>query len=198
MKLFNKMGKKCKETFLQRKLIRAWILFFLAGMVCLLDNKLCYPPQIPDIVFVCTKYDEVKKEICEIIFIDQYGTCYYSDDPYVCSRDHKELMNAYKTKKIEDKIKLRGSCSRKELIRKYRKIYRIFKKKKISTASNGGLWPCVLTVQWDWHWLYLDASGEVNCSVLHTKKFGDAYYSTNNKQVNQIYEWCEDIMGEME
>lgn len=198
MKFLIKMWEKCKENSMKRKLLRILVVLFLAGAVCLLNSHFCYPSRIPDIVFVCTNYDEVQKEVCEITFMDKYGKCYYSDDPYVCNIYKRDLINAYKAGEIEDKIQFRGSCSRNVVIRKYRKMYRVVKKKRVSISYPGFLWPCVLTNQYDWLWLYFDGSGEVHYSVFHTKKFGHDYHSTNNKQVNRIYEWCEDIMGQME
>lgn len=199
MKFLIKMWEKCKENSMQRKLVRMLVMLFLSGAVCLLDGHFCYPPRIPDILFVCTNYDEVRKEVCEIIFMDKHGKCYYSDDPNICSSYHEDLINAYKAGEIKDKIQSHGSGSRNAAIKRYRKMYKIFKKKKKSLNSPIDLrsWPSVLTNQWDWHWLYYDGdgSGKVQCFVFYTKKFGTDYYSTNNKQVNQIYEWCEDIMG---
>lgn len=200
MKFRTKMWEKFKGTFLKRKLVRMLVLLFLSGLVCLSDNSLYDPSRIPDIVFVCKNYDEVRKEVCEITFIDKYGECYYSDDPYVCSNYLEDLINAYKAGEIEDKIQLRGSCSRNAVIKRYRKMYKMFKKKKIRiiAPNPGRLYPCVLTNQWNWYCLYFNEFEEVQCYVFHTKKFGDTIYSTDNKQANRIYEWCEEVVGEME
>lgn len=200
MKILVDMWEKCKEILWNRKLVRMLLMLFLAWAVCLLDSHLCYPSRIPDIVFVCTNYDEVRREVCEITFMDKYGKCYYSDDPYVCNIYKRDLINAYKAGEIEDKIQFRGSCSRNAVIKRYRKIYRTFKKKgiRIFDAALGRLWPNVLTNQYDWLWLYFDESGEVQVSSFHTRKFGHTYYTTFNVQVNRIYEWYEDMLGKME
>lgn len=133
MKFLVEMWKKCKGFFLKRRMVRISVMLLLSGAICLCDNNL-YCPQMPEIVFICTKYD-AQYEPCKTVFIDKYGKCYCSNNKYVCESyisDFANIINAYKSGEIEDKIKLYGSCSRNEVIKRYRQMHKQAKKQIIS------------------------------------------------------------------
>lgn len=150
--------------------------------------------EMPEIVFVCDKYD-LQGKPCEITFMDKYGKSYYSDDPYVCNILYGDLINAYKSGKLEGKIKPCGSCSRNEVIKRYRQVFR--------NAENIRMLPYLgytneqSLPRWDWEVLYFDESGEIQRVDLHADYPGYEA-ETNNKQANRIYEWCKEVMGKME
>lgn len=176
------------------------ILLVLSLVVGLLkyNNIIGKPPEMPDIVFLCIMHD-YKNHVHEITFIDRYGECYYSNDPYVCNGfdEIKDFIKAYKAGEIEDKIKLCGSCSSNEVMKRFRKMYRQVKNRNICIIPYGGLTIQMFYPNFDWYGLYFDESGEIRYVRIHDKRPGYEEV-TNDRQVNQTYEWCNAIMGEKE
>lgn len=207
MKFLVELWKKLKNIPWERKSIRVSILLLLSVSLCLWDHSLYCPAQIPDIVFQCVmytyRYDEQKTKqyyVCEITFIDRYGKCYYSDDPSVCNGfdgNNEDFINAYKAGELDGKITLCNSCSGNEVRKRYRKIYKQARKGTIQIIPYGGLTMEMSYPHLVWYGLYFDESGEMQSVILHEKRPGYGEL-TNDKQANQTYGWCNEIMGEKE
>ena len=185
-----------KLSHLKKRLI-----FIVASLAVVLTVILLYEdgmigsiPQMPEIVFICTKYYD-QYEPCSTVFIDKYGKCYCLDDE---NYDYDNIVDAYKSGKIKEKIKLCGSCSRNEVIKRYRQMCKQAKKEKIYVIP----YISILMIQenypeWKWRGLYFDNAGEIQYVLLHNSLTPGYEEETNNKQINRIYEWCKDIMGDV-
>lgn len=144
MQFLIKIGKKWKEDFRERKMVRVLVMLFLAGAICLWDNSIYYPSRMPEVVFVRREYGDLKQgafqETLEITFIDKYGACYCSSDPDVISESlYGGLLDAYENGMIEDKIKegkikLLKSYNKNEVRKKYRELCKIAEKVKKGDA----------------------------------------------------------------
>lgn len=53
------------------------------------------------------------------------------------------------------------------------------------------------STRWEWECFYRDGDGVIR-SLVRNIEYEEHKYVTDNEQINQIYEWCKDIMGEVE
>lgn len=171
----------------------------------LIYSNILEKTPMPDIVFICIKYDELQHEPSEITFMDKYGNCYWSDDSDVVGEGFysKIFCKEYREGKIADKIKLCKSCNRYEVIRKYRQMRKIPKR----IAKSGGLStnrilyeryivggsPTEQVLEGVYFNEYRETEG-ITIKEKHVK-----YEEViNDWQGDRIYEWYNDIMKDID
>ena len=150
--------------------------------------------DMPEIVFLCFSEDsEIVKEedaAYKIIFYDNKGNIYFSDDPEVCLAGYKNMIKALPEGKYDEKITLIGTCKVNELFKNYRKLC------KISRVENYEvIYPMEVGFDFgpemQWAGIYYSKGGELEYLTLHERADGGDY-ETNDERATEIYEWFEE------
>jgi|GEM_PF-1439892 len=152
------------------------------------------PEDMPEIVFSCvTDYSEVAEKgdvIYEIVFFDNKGNIYFSNDQDVFESGYEDRIKAFKEGKYDNKMSLIGTCDVNELFKNYRKLC------KISKMDNYKLiYPEEQITDPDvniyWYGIYYNRTKEIEILTLHDRNT-DGNHEANDERATQIYEWFEE------
>ena len=185
----------------RNKVLFISILFAMLLIGCASDKDTSHYAQtifraeeMPEITFMCfTDYEEVADEgdvVYEIIFYDNKGNIYFSDDPGVCFSEYKEMTKAFKEGKYDNKMSLIGTCDVNELFKNYRKLCKISKMDnyKLIYPEEQITDPGVNIY---WYGIYYNRTKEIEILKLHDRNT-DGDHDANDERATQIYEWFEE------
>ena len=157
--------------------------------------------HIPSIVFFSkTDYTDEVSDTDEkgshpmymLTFYDSEGNYFTCDDTDVITMSAEQLVKAYESGELKDKLKPYGTIGKDEITEQALALARLYREGKLKNAelNSPEHLPAVQAKRKEWYGLYYDEDGTLHKQILHSEQCSTDINMTGD-DLNSIYEWIK-------